>query len=181
MRSVVFVAAVALLQAGCSAVFVDAPPADPQTQRYFDCTSSRLAPVSDTVLTGVAALATLGAVSDDSSSRAASLAFGSAVTIALGASAIHGFSTTSDCRLAKRELEHRLLLGSFAPPPPNGPGVDPWLGAGPPPGYAYPPPSPQPPTSSEPPLSPPPPPAAPGPAAKPDAAPPEQGGEGARP
>ena len=189
----VFAATVASLQAGCSAVFVDAPPADHPTQRYFDCTSSRLAPVSDTVLTGLGGLATLGAASDDSSSRAASLAFGSAVTIALAASAIHGFSTTSDCRVAKSELERRVLLGALMPPRPNAPGGDPWLGAGPPPGYVTPPPPgyihpspappyPPPPLRASPPSQTPPSlPPAPGPPADPAAAPPERGGGGAPP
>jgi hypothetical protein len=73
------------------------------------------------------------------------------VTIGLAASAIHGFSTTSDCRLAKSELERRVLLGPFTPSRPNAPGVDPWLGAGPPPGYPYPPPGSAPPGYASPP------------------------------
>src|SRR6185312_8095791 len=51
---------------GCSFAFVSGPPANHAQLAYFDCTSSRLAPVLDSVLTGLMILdeISLGASSD---------------------------------------------------------------------------------------------------------------------
>ena len=49
---------------GCSLAVVDKPPANHASLRYFDCTSSRIAPVLDTTAVGLLGLAALGSVSD---------------------------------------------------------------------------------------------------------------------
>jgi hypothetical protein len=117
-----------LTLSGCSFAFVHGPPANHRRMSFFDCTSGNVLPVVDALVTAASVAATAGAASGDASTRKADM-IGYAVDAALfGASAIYGFSKTSDCREAQAELIARLpptpLEPYMAPPPP----VDPWTG-----------------------------------------------------
>jgi hypothetical protein len=137
--------AVATSAAGCSFLFVDAPPRDHASRRYFDCTSSYLAPGVDTTLGGLLSLGVIGSMSDSSTDNQA-IVEGTIVAGAALASATYGFLRASHCRDAKQALAERLLEpppalpapGPFptSPAPAAPPPVfhDPWLSQGPPPG-----------------------------------------------
>ena len=113
--------AVFLALSGCSFAFVSGPPPDHARLSYFDCTTSRLAPVLDTVLTGLMALnvLTLAAASDADwassnhcnqgdpncpvLSRNGAMIIDGALGVAGAAGMIYGFSKTGACREAKHE------------------------------------------------------------------------------
>ena len=110
------ITAAALLCTGCSFVFVKAPPADvddvsPYTSR--PCTSSKLAPVLDTVLAGgYAARAVAAAVIVDEKvyeragvSRELDLGVAAALSTVFVASAVYGYSATASCTQFKRRHE----------------------------------------------------------------------------
>jgi len=136
------VVALALVSSlGCSVAFVDRPPANHASLPYFDCTSSRLAPATDTVLTGLLGLAALGSVTDGTRDATATVEITALAAAALG-SAAYGYMNVSRCRDAKDALRERMVMGSLVRPPPyvpaaplslQRPGADPWLAAGPPP------------------------------------------------
>jgi hypothetical protein len=110
-RSALRVALAATLvgSGGCSPLFVEAPPTEHARLRYFDCTSSRAAPILDTVFASLYGISGVMIATDSSAyhdrTLVASLAF--ALAAGLGVSAVHGFSTTSECREAKAELLER--------------------------------------------------------------------------
>ena len=157
--------AVFLALSGCSFAFVSGPPPDHARLSYFDCTTSRLAPVLDTVLTGLMALnvLTLGAASDadwassnhcnpgdpncPAISRNGATIIDGALGIAGAAGMIYGFSKTGACREAKHEQALRgspqqPMPGSW-PPPQGGqpqPGTWPPPQGGPPQPGTWPPP-----------------------------------------
>ena len=147
-----FLAATTL--AGCSFAFVSGPPDNHAQLSYFDCTTSRVAPVLDTILTAlmVANVVTLGVENDSDWAKSAcpsdnpmcnppisrhgAMVIDGVLGIAGAAGMVWGWTKTSACREAKREQAMRQ-----GPPQPYGPGTWP-----PPPGYGpqpYPPGAPQ--------------------------------------
>ncbi len=134
---------------GCSLAFVEGPPSNHASRRFFDCSSSMLAPGLDAAFAATMGLGTLGATSDGSHD-ASSIAFSSALLVGSLASATYGYIQVSHCRQAKEALAARLIdapyLGVLPPAPAQsapGPGSsdrthapaapDPWLSEGPPP------------------------------------------------
>ena len=103
-------------QSGCSLLFVDAPPPNHAQLRHFDCTSSKAAPIIDTVIGGYQVVRTAVALSAEDSdygsypiSRGADIAFGLGLSTLFIASAVYGFSTTGDCSDAEDALARRSL------------------------------------------------------------------------
>jgi hypothetical protein len=94
---------------GCSFIFVDAPPPR-RAERVaphsaVKCTTSKAAPVVDTIITGlevvrtaVAAGASEGDYNGAPISRGADIGFGLGFTALFGASAIYGFVVTGNCK-----------------------------------------------------------------------------------
>lgn len=121
------VACVAPLLGGCSFLFVDGPPPRHRSLAYFDCTSSRLAPITDLVLGGLEGLA----VADDvgrGPRNDSSVIAPAAVAAAFVASGIVGFMRVSSCNEAKSLLIGRTLESTPSTPPPlYRPPADPWL------------------------------------------------------
>lgn len=103
------------LLAGCSALFVNAPPDNVSGDVEPTCTTSAAAPVVDAVVAslqairiGFAALADDSVYRDFPISRGADIAIGAALTVAFAASAGHGFSATAECsELKARARRHR--------------------------------------------------------------------------
>ncbi len=107
----VALACVLTLCGGCSWLFVSEAPAQPKQFRYFDCTSSRVAPVLDSAGAVVYGLAAVAAASTDAFARSDRAAYTAvyAVTGALAiASAVYGFRQTDRCQTAKEEMGMRL-------------------------------------------------------------------------
>src|SRR5262245_1270862 len=160
-RATVWMAALALLPAGCSFAFVDGPPTTHKQLPYFECTSSNILPTVDAVFAGiwaVSAVGTLVSAYSRSSSDPYSTADNDkgdailigALALAIGASAVYGYQKTSTCREAKEQLIVRLGNGpGFAAPRPAAPPVDPWLNP-PPSSFAAPPPAAAPPAPTPP-------------------------------
>lgn len=115
---------------GCSWLFVDKAPPNHAQLRYFDCTSSKIAPVLDTVEAVGGSLAA-GIIASDSSygsDKAAGVAVEIGLAAVFAASAIYGYTATSDCRDAKDALAARIKRGaiesapeSYRLGPPSGP------------------------------------------------------------
>jgi len=101
--------ACALGNLGCSLIFVKAPLADSEEfgpDPEMECTSSKVAPVFDTVFTGTNLLsAAVAASADDKSGTTANQPLSREASVALGlgfgalflGSAIYGFATTARC------------------------------------------------------------------------------------
>lgn len=165
--------AVFLALSGCSFAFVSGPPPDHAQLSYFDCTTSRLAPVLDTVLTGLMVLnvVTLGATSDAEwassnrcnagdpncpvISRNGAMLIDGALGVAGAAGMLYGFSKTGACRAAKHEQAMRgspqqPMPGSWPPPQGSPQGTWPPPQQGSPQG-TWPPPQPAPPQPAPPP------------------------------
>lgn len=110
---------------GCSMLFVDGPPPDYAQRPYFDCTTSRLAPVTDTIFAafyGLGGVAVAAAPSDfeiDSSTRTSVAVVYIGWATFLAVSAVGGFNDTDACDAATDELNQRR---SAQPPQwyPNG-------------------------------------------------------------
>jgi hypothetical protein len=132
-----------VMLSGCSFVLVSGPPSNHAQLPSFDCTTSRVGPILDTVWTGLQVLRIIGTAStsdaewqqriDDSTpgapswSRSTDLAIGAALG-ALGAAGMYyGFSRTGECRSAKSALNARVMQ-------PGGMGGQPAPGTWPPPG-----------------------------------------------
>lgn len=98
---------------GCSMLFVDGPPPDHARRAYFDCTSSRLGPIADTILAvsfgASAAVAGSGNAGPavDAPAEAAIMLLGMGVLS--GASAVGGFGDTAECDEAIDELNRRRM------------------------------------------------------------------------
>jgi len=107
---------------GCSVVFVAGPPANHAELPHVECTTSRALPILDTVVAGAYGLASASAAADRAPGGPSS-AYRSvpmlAMAAAVGASAAHGYATTTDCRAARRQWKARL-----AAPAPNACGRD---------------------------------------------------------
>jgi hypothetical protein len=127
----------------CSYAFVDGPPERHRQLPYFACTTSKAWPVVDTVLGAAEALEAVGAgivASRESKAGAgaivAPIVVGGVAALFI-ASAVSGYSKTSECREATSELQTRMTrlqlqnsMGFGAGPPgaaPLPPARDPWL------------------------------------------------------
>ena len=134
---------VASAASGCSYLFVDAPPPrSQQPPRPFTCTTSNTWPTVDVVLSGVAVLEGIGALTDTTDANSgyssgdrtanyvnAGVAAVSAALLATSAAA--GYRQTAACREATAELMNRLYMSQPAgSPSPYAPGLtqpyDPW-------------------------------------------------------
>jgi hypothetical protein len=131
MRVLAFVACLAT---GCSFAFTSSPPANHRQLPYFECSSSRVAPILDVLWTTlqVLNLTTLASKTDAEfnaqfetnpgqndppfqrkTGMAVNAAFG-----ALGAAgAYYGFTKVRECRAAKNELMLRMGSGGQQPGP----------------------------------------------------------------
>jgi len=165
MRLLASILVIAL--AGCSFAFVSGPPDNHAQLSYFDCTSSRLAPILDTVLTGLmlANVITLAAESDADLARSQGCTLGEsncpvisrhagmlidgAIGLAGAAGMVYGFTKTGACRRAKNEQALRqppqqpYMPGSW-PPPQGAPPPQGQPGTWPPPAQGAPQPAPPP-------------------------------------
>jgi hypothetical protein len=104
----------ALVQAGCSFIFVEGPPARHREMPYFACSTSNAPPVLDTVVGGLAAMsATAPAANTESSARISQ----AVMAAALAASAIYGYTQVSRCDDAYLELADRMYVPRFTPQP----------------------------------------------------------------
>jgi hypothetical protein len=110
-----------VLLAGCSALFVTAPPATPSRSGSApsadvepECTTSAAAPIVDVVVAGLQAVRTglaLGASDADyvdfPISRGADIGIGATLAGVFAVSAVYGFTTTASCSDAKRDYHAR--------------------------------------------------------------------------
>jgi len=109
----------------CSFAFVERAPAQATTLRYLDCTSSRTAPVLDTIGAGLYGVSTGIAISVSGHeferygvSKLATIALNLGITALFGASAVHGYRETARCVEAKRGLSGRAdPVSDWSPPP----------------------------------------------------------------
>ena len=96
---------------GCSVVFVDGPPANHPELAHVECTTSRALPIVDTVIAGAYGLAG-ASTATERAPGGPSPAYRSvpmlAMAAAVGASAVHGYAKTTDCRAARRQWKARL-------------------------------------------------------------------------
>jgi hypothetical protein len=129
---------------GCSFAFVSGPPDNYRQAPYFNCTESRVAPVLDTIWTGLMVLdvLSLGVTSDadyaknfncspgetncPAISRHGAMTLDAVLGIAGAAGMVYGYSKTAQCRSAKadaaaRQQPYQPMPGSW-PPPQGGPG-----------------------------------------------------------
>lgn len=131
-RVIASLCALALVSGGCSFAFVSGPPRHHEKLPIFDCTSSNLVPILDTIFTTLQAIRVGYALSrsdedyemtDQPLSRNADLTLG-LIFGALGAAGMYyGYTNTSRCRVAKDELLQRMMREPTAPatwPPPAG-------------------------------------------------------------
>jgi hypothetical protein len=119
-------AALALGLGGCSFAFVHGPPANHRQMRFFDCSTSNALPLLDSVMAAGAVGETLDAVTGSATTmNKTELATFAVEAAILGASAVYGFTKTSDCRDAQAAMLARTPLtpvGPYMLAPP----VDPW-------------------------------------------------------
>ncbi|HEX7477955.1 MAG TPA: hypothetical protein VF331_09120 [Polyangiales bacterium] len=97
---------------GCSFVAVTAPPPDHAERVYFDCTTSKIAPIADLLGAGLfAASAAVPATSDSSynqGDRISTMALLLGLTAVELAAAIQGWRATDRCVSAKQGLARRI-------------------------------------------------------------------------
>jgi hypothetical protein len=98
--------------AGCSFIFVRGPPSQPRQTRVVDCTTSRVAPVLDTIFggleavrTGVALAASDANYQNTSINRSADIGLGLAFTGLFVGSAVYGYIETGRCDDIKTKSE----------------------------------------------------------------------------
>jgi hypothetical protein len=102
----------ALTTGGCSWIIVRGPPENHAALDSFSCTESRIPPTMDVVWgSAYLGLSILNQAMSENINRVVSAAFGIGITAVAGASAYSGFSKTSECRKAYRELERRRQEG----------------------------------------------------------------------
>jgi hypothetical protein len=114
-----------LLNAGCSFLFLSTTPDDHAAMDTVDCTSSRVAPVLDTIGASYQVVRTGFALSADNSdyrdypiSREADIAFGVGFTTLVGASMIYGYMETAECERAKEAASLRRARRGTPPAKP---------------------------------------------------------------
>lgn len=118
----------ALPLSGCSFLFVDGPPDHPERvsrQSELRCTTSKAAPIIDTVIAGYQVIRTGAAVAASDStydgapiSRGADIGLGLGFMALFGASAAYGYVVTGDCKDAKAR---QGTSEDTLPPPAYGP------------------------------------------------------------
>jgi hypothetical protein len=123
-------ALVVSLCGGCSFLFVHGPPANHKQLQYFDCSTSNVAPVLDTIFGASAAVNVVGAAADSREfsnlgSQKTTIAIAAGEAALFVASAAYGYMKTSDCRAAQADMLARMPLVPAGPPRPV---VDPWTG-----------------------------------------------------
>lgn len=98
---------------GCSFIFVSGPSRVDGDVVHIDCTSSRVAPIFDTIFTVFQVGRTVAAVAASDStyegapiSRGADIGFGVGFTALFLSSAIYGFSKTAKCRRLLRSHDY---------------------------------------------------------------------------
>jgi hypothetical protein len=98
---------------GCSFIFVNAPPDEPEertAQAAGECTSSNLWPIVDVVGVPASAGNALYFSQDetiDRPVRTALVATHIGWGLLFAASAVHGFTATNDCRKLRKEVESK--------------------------------------------------------------------------
>jgi hypothetical protein len=132
LRAVVVVFAIVVGGSGCSFAFVSGPPANHAQLPYFDCSTSRVAPALDTVLTVIQAIRIAYDLSltqaeydakDLPIARNADIAIGVGLGVLGAAGMWYGFSKTAECRAAKEQMMMRSVNPAMPPPmmpPPSG-------------------------------------------------------------
>jgi hypothetical protein len=121
----VTVVAVAILTQGCSFAFVSGPPSNHARLPAFECSTSKWAPVVDSVVAGIQVLNVAAAASSSDqkwhdtycqpgdttcsppATRGTSMAISAAVALVFGASLYYGFTRVGDCKDARSELAVR--------------------------------------------------------------------------
>ena len=108
----------ALLFTGCSLGFVAGPPPEHAALPSFSCTDSRVAPVLDTVLGGLAGLSVLSAVSSTDAmwemnnnrlgSRTDAIAMFAPLLALEAASAYYGYTRVHACSQARQQALARV-------------------------------------------------------------------------
>lgn len=112
---------------GCSLLFTTKPPRNIETlppSAPVECTTSKAAPVIDTVVAGLQVIRTAVAASADDSdyedapiSREADIGFGLAFAALFTASAAYGYTVTGQCRQAKNRMLEEPQGQPFQPAP----------------------------------------------------------------
>jgi len=103
--TVVLVSLIAgVLQSGCSVIFVERAPANYADRPSFRCTTSHVAPIIDSVFSGLQLLA-LSETDDKSAEFVATAATMTGVYVA---SAVYGYWRVSECREAQASLAARV-------------------------------------------------------------------------
>jgi hypothetical protein len=115
---------------GCSFLFVHGPPKNHEQLQYFDCSTSNVAPVLDTIFGASAVLTVAGAAADSAEfsnlgSQKTAIAVYAGEAALFAASAVYGYAKTSDCRAAQAAMLARMPL---VPAGPARPVIDPWTG-----------------------------------------------------
>ena len=102
-RMAATVMTLAMLNASCSFIFANGPPANHEHMRYFTCPSEQAAPAYDTLQAVAVSLyiVTLYTVSSVFGGNTDKLWPVWAIPATYGASAIYGYYQTSQCRDAK--------------------------------------------------------------------------------
>lgn len=98
---------------GCSWLFVNEAPEHHERMAYFECTSSKVAPVLDTVgaaIYGVQAAVIAGQSESSFHNPEVYVATSLAVALVDAASAMYGYRHTSRCADAKSALAERTLV-----------------------------------------------------------------------
>jgi len=124
------VVAVAIVTQGCSFAFVSGPPSNHARLPAFECSTSKWAPVADSVVAGIQVLniATAASSTDQQwhdrycqpgdstcsppTTRGTMMAIGAAFALVFGASLYYGFTRVGDCKDAKSELAQRATTPS---------------------------------------------------------------------
>ncbi|HVZ87097.1 MAG TPA: hypothetical protein VHG72_09010 [Polyangia bacterium] len=124
--------AAGLSTSGCSWIFVEPLPADDPSD-YAHCTTSRAAPVIDTIFTSTNLLSALYVAGEDNvKNKGPAISLGLGVAALWLASAIYGYSKTNECEAARVEganeplyrHHHRGYVPGppvYYPPPPGPP------------------------------------------------------------
>lgn len=101
---------ISCFSAGCSYIFVDAPPPQARRSARLECTTSRLAPGFDVLFAGLQGVRTGAAIGASDSTyenaplnRGADVGIGIALLALHASSAVWGFSKTATCRDLKAD------------------------------------------------------------------------------
>ncbi len=161
MRALALLTSLALT--GCSFLFASGPPAQHRQLPIFECTTSRAAPIVDTVF-GVLQVVGIGITASQSVAeyneqnevtkggrdpiikRNTSIGLNVVFGLMWGLSAYTGYTRTAACRAAKNELQIRAASGTYN----YGTGAQPYGPGGPPGGQPAPAPAPAPEPAPEP-------------------------------